>query len=453
MPLMLARLPAGPAGKLRSTYRILRDPMASLPAWHRRFGDPFTIPTVNGTVVMTGDPKLVKEIFAASPSVFAPFATQGIGPTIGDGSLLALHEPRHMRERKLLMPAFHGERMRTYAETMAVVAAQQFGEAAGSAQFSALELAQSISLEVIVRAVFGAQDDARARVLSDAVLSLVEHTSPLLFFMPFLHRDFGGFGPWARFRKHHVHLDRLLQEQIERARAHEDGVDICSLLVRARYEDGAPMSDGDIRDELRTLLFAGHETTAITIAWVLDHVHRHPEVLARLRDELATLGDAPDPAEYARQPYLEAVCKEAMRIYPVVTEVLRMLVAPFRLGEWELPARVAVSAGALLVHRREDLYPEPLAFRPDRFLERKFAPWEYLPFGGGHRRCIGAAFASFEMAVVLGTALSGFEFELLEDRTPRPVRRAVTMAPGGGVPLRAKARRFERVRAERAERR
>src|SRR5688572_16391555 len=169
MPPMLEALPAGPAGKLRSTYRVLKDPFASLPMWQKRFGDPFTIPTMNGTVVMTGDPKLVKEIFAADPNVFAPWAAQAIGPTIGEASVLALGEPRHMRERKLLMPAFHGERMRAYAETMASVAERRFTEVAGAGRFVALDLAQSISLEIIVRAVFGAQDDARARELSAAV--------------------------------------------------------------------------------------------------------------------------------------------------------------------------------------------------------------------------------------------------------------------------------------------
>lgn len=312
---MLERLPAGPAGKLRSTHRVLRNPFASLAAWQKRFGDPFTIPTVNGTVVMTGDPKLVKEIFAADPATFAPWAAKAIGPTIGNASVLALTEPRHMKERKLLMPPFHGERMRAYAETMARVAERRFAEVAGSQRFLALELGQSISLEVIVRAVFGAQDD-----------------------------------------------------------------------------------------------------------------------------ELAALGSAPDPAEYAKQPYLEATCKEAMRIHPVVTEVLRMCVKPFRLGEIEIPVGVGVSAGAVLVHWRDDLYPEPAKFRPERFLERKFAPYEYLPFGGGHRRCIGAAFASFEMAVVLGTALSHFDFELTGDVPPKPVGRSVTMAPSGSVPLRAKRR-------------
>jgi cytochrome P450 len=433
---MLETLPAGPAGKLRSTYRVLRDPFASLPEWQKRFGDPFTIPTVNGTVVMTGDPKLVKQIFAGDPATFAPWAAKAIRPTLGQASLLALDEPRHMKERKLLLPTFHGERMRAYAEIIGRVAERRFGEVAGSPRFLALELGQAISLEVIVRAVFGAQDDARAQELSRAVLAMIENSSPLLFFMPFLQRDFGGFGPWAKFKRRYDALDRMLQEQIEHARTRE-GVDICSMLVQARYEDGSPMSDSDIRDELRTLLFAGHETTAITMAWVLEHAHRDRNVLDRLRDELGT---DPDPADYAAQPWLEATCKEAMRIYPVVTEVLRMCVKPFRLGEIEIPAGVGVSAGIVLVHWRDDLYPDPAKFRPQRFLDRKFAPYEYLPFGGGHRRCIGAAFASFEMAVVLGTALSHFDFELLDAAPPKPVRRSVTMAPAGGVPLRAKRR-------------
>lgn len=419
---------------------MLRSPFESVPAWQRKFGDPFTVPTVNGTVVMTGDPRLVKEIFGASPGVFGAWAAQALVSTIGAGSVLALDEPRHMRERKLLMPPFHGERMRAYGRTIANVARERFAAAAGRPSFAALELAQSISLEVIVRAVFGARNDATAHALQTAVIKLANGASPFLFFMPFLQREFGGVGPWARFRRKFEVLDRLLQAQVDQARALEDGVDICSMLVRARYEDGEPMRDGDIRDELRTLLFAGHETTAITIAWVLDHVHRHPAVRDRLLAEIAALGPEPEPAAYAELELLGAVCREAMRLYPVVTEVLRMLVAPFRLGGLELSPGVGVSASILLVHRNEELYPEPLAFRPERFLARTFAPWEYLPFGGGHRRCIGAAFATFEMMVVVATALSCFSFELLDPRAPRPVRRAVTMSPSGGVPLRAKAR-------------
>ncbi|MBC8066794.1 MAG: cytochrome P450, partial [Deltaproteobacteria bacterium] len=398
-------LPDGPKGKLRSTYRVLRSPFEDLPRWQQRYGDPFTIPTVNGTVVMTGDPALVKQIFAADPDIYGPWAVQALGPTVGKGSMLIIKGERHTRERKLLMPAFHGERMRAYAELMSDVAARRFAAVAGSPRYTTLSVAQGISLEVIVRAVFGANDDARVEALSAAVLGLVEGASPLLFFMPFLQRDFGGFGPWARFRRAYAILDTMLQEQVDRARAADPpGVDMCSVMAHARYEDGAAMSDTDIRDELRTLLFAGHETTAITIAWIFEFLHRDPALLERVRAEVD--GAAGDPEAYAKLELLDAVCKEALRLYPVVTEVLRVLEAPLQLGEIVVPAGIGVSAGILLVHRREELYPEPLRFRAERFLERRFSPFEYLPFGGGHRRCLGAAFASFEMKIVVATALA-----------------------------------------------
>lgn len=437
---MLQSLPAGPKGALRNTLRLVRDPGGNQLRWRDRFGDPYTVPAINGHVVMTGKPDLVKAILAAEPDTYAPWAPRALEPTLGPGSLLTLEEPAHMRERKLLMPPFHGERMRAYADLMAETALRRLTTAATRPRFSMLELAQAISLEVIARAVFGAQDETRARALADAVLQLTQGASPLVFFMPFLQREFGGVGPWARFKRAFARLDALLQEQVDSARAQEHGEDICSLLVRARYEDGSPMEDRAIRDELRTLLFAGHETTAITIAWVLDLVHRHPAVLSRLRDEIQGLGPEPDPAALARLEYLSAVCKEALRLHPVVTEILRLLVKPLQLGDVEIPAGVGVSAGIVMVHRDPALYPDPDAFRPERFLERRFSPWEYLPFGGGHRRCIGAAFASFEMNIVVGSALARYEFERLDPKTPRPVRRAVTMAPSGGVPLRARPR-------------
>jgi cytochrome P450 family 110 len=436
-------LPDGPPGRLRSTYKVLRSPFEDLPRWQQRYGDPFTIHTVNGTVVMTGDPALVKTIFAADPDIYGPWAAQALGPTVGPASMLLITGERHTKERKLLMPAFHGERMRAYAELMSDVAARRFGHVAGQAQYSTLELAQAISLEIIVRAVFGAQDDDRAAALERAVLEMVGAASPLLFFMPFLQRDFGGLGPWAKFRRAFARLDAMLQEQIELARAAETpGHDICSMMVRARYDDGSAMADADIRDELRTLLFAGHETTAITIAWIFALLPRDRARFERVRAEVEGV-DAPE--DYAKLDLLDAVCKEALRLYPVVTEVLRVLKAPLVLGEVEVPAGIGVSAGILLVHRRPELYPEPEAFVPERFLERKFSPFEYLPFGGGHRRCLGAAFAAFEMKVVVGTALARFDFTSFDERIPPPVRRSVTMAPRGGVPMRCDARRVHRA--------
>jgi cytochrome P450 len=428
-------LPAGPAGKLRSTYRVLRSPFRDFPRWAKEYGDPFTIPTVNGTVVITGDPELIKTIFAADPELYGPWAVDALGPTLGQRSVFMLEGAKHTRERKLLAPPLHGDRMRAYADTIAEVARRRFGAVAGASRVITLELAQQISLEVITRAIFGADDDTRSLALQAAVLELVESSSPLMFFMPFLQKELGGFGPWARFRRKFVALDTLLQQQIDRARR-SPGQDVCSLLTQARYDDGEAMPDAAIRDELRTMLFAGHETTAITIAWAIDLLHRHPPALERVHAELASLGPDPDPEAIAKLEYLDAVCKEAMRLYPVVTEVLRVLRAPLRLGALEIPAGIGVSASILLVHRRESLYPDPEAFKPERFLERRFSPFEFMPFGGGHRRCIGAAFAAFEMKIVLGVALSRHRIVLLDDEHPRPVRRNVTMAPSGGVPIR-----------------
>lgn len=432
---MNSALPAGPSGALRTTYKVLRSPFRDFPQWSARYGDPFTVPTVNGTVVMTGNPEHIKTIFAADPDIYGPWAVEALGPTLGSRSIFMLEGAPHTRERRLLAPPLHGDRMRAYGEVIADVARRRFDEVAGASSVVMLELAQSISLEVIARAIFGARDQARAQTLQYAVIDLVESASPLLFFMPFLQRNFGGIGPWARFRKRFVVLDALLQEQIEAARR-DPGTDVCSMLVQARYEDGEPMPDGSIRDELRTMLFAGHETTAITLSWAMELLHRNRGALVRLLDELASLGRNPDPEVLARNEYLDAVCKESLRLYPVVTEVLRILRAPLKLGDIEVPIGMGVSASVLLAHRREELYPDPETFRPERFLERRYSPFEFLPFGGGHRRCIGAAFATFEMKVVLGTALARHRIALLDDEPAHPVRRAVTMAPSGGVAIR-----------------
>ncbi len=432
-------LPPGPSGVLRSTYRVLRSPFRDFPRWSAQYGDPFTIPTVNGTVVMTGDPALIKIIFGADPDLYGPWAVDALGPTLGQRSVFMLEGAAHSRERKLLAPPLHGDRMRAYADVIAGVARRRFAAAADASRVVTLDLAQQISLEVITRAIFGADDDERSLALQAGVLGLVEASSPLMFFMPFLQKEFGGIGPWARFRRKFVVLDALLQQQIDRVRK-RPGTDVCSLLAASRYDDGDAMPDAAIRDELRTMLFAGHETTAITISWAIDLLHRNPATLERLRAEIDALGPDPDPEAIAKLEYLDAVCKEALRLYPVVTEVLRVLRAPLQLGAIEIPKGIGVSASVLLAHRREELYPDAEQFRPERFLERRFSPFEYLPFGGGHRRCIGAAFASFEMKIVLGVALARHRLTLLDDEPARPVRRNVTMSPSGGVPIRVRDR-------------
>ncbi|HVI02462.1 MAG TPA: cytochrome P450, partial [Enhygromyxa sp.] len=237
-------------------------------------------------------------------------------------------------------------------------------------------------------------------------------------------------------------VDRLLYEQIEHVRDRTQGrVDILSLMLDARFDDGEPMSDAHIRDELRTLLIAGHETTAITLAWALYDIHRNPEVRERLLAELDGLGPDAEPEAIAKLPYLGAVIDETLRLHPVVEVVFRVLRKPWKFAGYELPAGMTISPAISLVHRRPDIYPEPERYQPERFLDAKPKPHEYLPFGGGNRRCIGAAFSQFESRIAIGTLLRECEFELLESGEPAVERRSVTLGPKSGVRMRMVRRR------------
>jgi cytochrome P450 family 110 len=436
----------GPRGRFWNTCQFVARPIELMTRCAATHGGVYCLPTLNGDVVVAGTSEAVRTVFTAPPETFVPFNVEAVADLMGTGSLVLLGGERHRRERKLLMPSFHGDRMRAYARGMAEVAARRFGEAASSPRSVAAEVTQKISLDVILRAVFGVREVERTGRFADAVVAMTEALHPALPFMRFLHHDFGGIGPYARLRRRMDALEGLFREQIARARA-EPGEDILSLMVAARYDDGSAMSERDILDELKTLLFAGHETTALSLAWALDLLHRHPSVLFRVREELDGLGAEPEPGRYAALPSLEAVCKEVLRVRPVVTEVPRRLAAPLVVGGYELSPGIGVAPSMLLVHHDPELYPEPYAFRPERFLERKYTPFEYLPFGGGNRRCIGAAFAMFEMQVVLGVALSRYQFQLLDARPPRSVRRSFTMGPSGGVPLSVRARPRQRAAA------
>ncbi len=431
--------PPGPAIRLWATYQVLARPMTSMPGWFQRYGDPILVPTINGNVVMTARPELVKQIFAAPGSTYLPFAAKGITPLTGMRSVFQLHGEEHRRHRQLIMPSFHGSRMRAYARAMQAITREVLGSAVGTGPVPLHELTQRISLEVILRTVFGVQERERVAEFSRAITAMVATAHPLFLFMPFLQRAPLGLGPYAKFRRAFEVLDGLLREQLERTRTRGDGEDVLSMLLQARDDRDGGLDDEEIRDELRTLLFAGHETTAIALCWAVDAIGRPAAVAERLREELGALPADAEPEALAKLPYLDAVCNESLRLYPIVTEVLRTLHEPTELGGYHLEPPYAVSASILGVHRDPALYPEPEVFRPERFLERKFGPHELLPFGGGHRRCIGAAFAGFELRVVLGTLLREFEVALRNPQAPRPVRRNVTLAPEGGVPVTVRA--------------
>src|SRR5262245_27822261 len=438
-------LPPGPRGSVVQMLRYARDPLGFYADCARRFGDVFTVPTVLGPLVVCGDPEGVRSIFALPPESFNRWSTEAVSPLLGEASLLLSGGARHARDRKLLTPPFHGERMRAYGEVMRAASLREAASWPSGSPFSMQDAGSAISIDVILRAVFGVDEAAGLAELRDALLGALASMSPLLMLFPALRRPFGGVGPYARMVRVRDHLDALTYAAIARRRANVDnddggGSDILSMMLSARYDDGSAMSDREIRDQLLTLVFAGHETSGIALAWAINWLERTPLVRDRLLAELSALGDDPPPAALAAAPYLEAVCHEALRLYPVVGEVVRLLRAPLTIGAWTIPAGVAVSAGIALVHARADLYPQPEAFRPERFLERKFAPHEYLPFGGGARRCIGAAFGLYEMKVVLGTLLARYRFTLARAERERPIMRNLAMGPKGKVRVRVSPR-------------
>jgi len=429
-------LPPGPPFAALQTLRFVRDAKSFFLGSTRRYGDPFTVHLAIGTAVVTGTPEGIKEIFTAEPDTFEPFGQKNLGFLIGQHSLILLSGTEHKRERRLLMPPFHGERMRAYGALMQKITLEHTDHLKRGEALVAQDITQRISLDVIIEAVFGVTEPAEVERFRRMLVEYVNEMKAPLIFFSFLRRPFLGLSPWDRFQRVSARFDRMLQAQIDKRRKSGDEQrDILSLLLGARDEEGKPLSDSDLKDELRTMLIAGHETTAIGMAWALFWIHQNPAVKQKLLDEITALGPTPDPEALSHLPYLDAVCSEALRLYPVLPMVTRRLLKPFSLRGYELSPNMGVFASIILAHNNPDVFPEPQTFRPERFLERKFSPFEYLPFGGGARRCLGAAFALFEMKIALGTLLSRHRLSLVSNRIPRVVRRNLTLGPEGGVPM------------------
>jgi len=446
----MSMLPPGSNATLRNTYGFAVRPYETMRDMRARYGDPFFATALNGKMVLTAEPELIRELFAnRDGDLFGVFATDATVPLLGTHSLLTMFGEPHQRERKLLMPAFHGERMRAYGTLMVEAARRAFARIEPGGRFVAIERTVDISLEAIVRAVIGVEDPERIERWQRAIGATLDAAKPMFLFSKATQRAPFGLGPWGAYLRASSESDRLLYQQIERTRGHTAGrQDILSLMIDARYEDGGAMTDDHIRDEIRTLLIAGHETTAITLAWALYAVHRHASVKTKLLEEVDAVGRDPAPDELAKLPYLNAVIDETLRFFPVIDSVFRMLRKPWAFAGYELPAGMAIGAAILLVHRRADIYPEPDAFKPERFLQGKPKPHEYLPFGGGNRRCIGAAFSHYESCLALATVLREFELELLEDGEVGVQRRNVTLGPRGGVHMRMLGPRWAALEPE-----
>jgi cytochrome P450 family 110 len=350
--------------------------------------------------------------------------------------VIGLSGDRHRRMRQLLMPPFHGERMRAYGQLIRDITEEVMSERAAGKDFPVRKSMQKISMRVILRAVFGLTEGSRYQQLESLLGTLLDRMgNPLsvsLLFFPGLRQDFGPLSPWGSFVRNRQEIDQLIYEEIADRRSHPDASrnDILTLLLSARDDAGEALTDLELREELMTLLVVGHETTATAITWALYWIHKLPTVRKKLLNELQASEGPLDPGALFRLPYLNAVCCETLRIYPVgLLTFPRITRSRLELMGFALEPGTIVVGCIYLTHHREDVYPDPDVFRPERFLERRYSPFEYLPFGGGVRRCIGMAFAQFEMKLVISTILSGFELALAGSSSVRPMRRGVTSGP------------------------
>lgn len=419
--------PKVPLPKPIQTLRFLVRPGPFMEHWRAELGETFHASVYGpGELVFVSDPDSLKRLFGADRvNTIAPGRNIILKPLLGPGSLLLQEGSEHLRRRKLMLPPFHGERMRAYEQVIADATGRAISSWPVGERFPLHPSMQAITLEVILRAVFGITDDRRRDELSGALVEILGATATpraVGFIVPGLRRS----PAYRRLALLSDRIDELLAAEIADRRGDpglEDRDDILSMLVAARFEDGSRMEDDELRDQLMTLLLAGHETTATALAWTFDLLFHRPDGFARLTDEVRAGGSE----------YLDAAIEESLRVRPVVPFTGRELREPAELGGYELDVGTVVMAAISLTHTRDDLYPRPHEFRPERFLEGDTESYSWIPFGGGTRRCIGAAFAQFEMRVALETILRSCDLQPGSSEPERPIRRNVTMSPAGGT--------------------
>lgn len=402
----------------------------------RRYGPTFTVRAYPAkAMIYVTDPDDVKAVFAADPEVLhAGEANAILGPVLGRRSILLADEDEHLRRRRLMLPFFHGDSVRRYTEVVNEIADAEIATWPQGKPIRLHERMQAITLEVILRAVVGVEDPARLAQLRLALRRTVELTTPVLLMWAW--PGLGKVGIWRRQLRWQAEAEALLREEIERRRTVADldqRSDILSMLIRARYDDDSAMDDEELRDQVMTMLLAGHETTATGLAWAFERLARHPAVLARAQ-RAGREGD---------EEYLDALVKETLRSRPVIPDVARMAVKPFSLAGYDLPAGVTLMPSIVLVQQSK-AFPDHDAFRPERFLEeaggRAPGTYGWIPFGGGRRRCLGAAFATLEMRLVIERVLAQVELSASTARDEWALPRHITLVPARGARLNVRRR-------------
>ena len=440
-------LPPGPGTpRALQTLKWVWKPIPFMRACARTYGDAFTVRLLGfAPVVFCSHPSAIKEIFSGDPEMLlAGRSNEVLKPVFGANSILLLDGARHRRERKLLMPPFHGERLRLYGTVIRETVDRSIEDWPVGRVFPIHKYMQQITLDIILRVVFGLREGemwSRLRGLLVEFLGLTGSGPALL--IPGLQINLGPLTPWRRFRRLVQEIDRLLYDEIARCRKEgpQSRADVMAMLLAARDEHDEPMSDEEIHDELITILVAGHETTATLLSWSVHRLLQSADIVAKAQAEAAAaFGNGPDNSEPAAEQiaalhYLDAVINETARLHPIVPVVSRYLEAPTRIGDLHLPAGCGVAPCLYLAHRRPDVWPQPETFKPERFIDTRVDPYTFFPFGGGPRRCLGAAFAIYEMKIILARILTRVALRADPTHEVHVVRRGVTFAPSGGLPV------------------
>ncbi|MEO0867433.1 MAG: cytochrome P450 [Cyanobacteria bacterium J06642_11] len=415
------------------------NPIGYMETNQRRYGDLFSAPispTSDDAFVFVNHPEALQYILThdATPEISAPGeANRIVEPLLGSRSLILLSGDQHRRHRKLVMPPFHGERLKVYSQLICDITREVISSWQPEQPFVARNAMQTITMRVILRAVFGLDTgeryDKMQRFLAQRLDMVSSPLASLLIFFPMLSKDWGDWSPGHKVQQVSAMCDRLIYDEIHERRSQDisNRPDVLSLLLAARDEQGEGLDDVSLRDELMTLLVAGHETTATALTWALYWIYSRPDVYQRLMEELKGC-DRSDPLAITRLPYLNAVCNETLRIYPVAMLTFpRRADKPLELMGYYIEPGTLLMGCIYLIHRHPDIYKKPEEFNPDRFLEKTYSPYEFIPFGNGARRCVGAALAQMELKLVLSTILTTTSLNLVNDKPVRPQRRGVTL--------------------------
>ncbi len=441
-------LPPGPSSPwFVQHHGWVYKPLDFLDECSARYGDIFTIKIATGgrhrPMILFSDPALVQQLFTADVKNFdSGEGHLSMQDYVGDNSLLVLDGALHRKHRTLIKPLFYGDHLQVYGERMGTICNQEMAAFKNGGSFSVREFMQQLSMRIIIDTVVGAKDSAETQELErrfskfmNWLTSLAGHVSTNA---PAAQIALGPFSPWGYYLKEKKAIDDLVYRLIAQAKEAKEGerYDVLSMLVRTRDQEGQAMSDQELRDELLTLLISGHETVAAAMSWALLFIHENPEVKAKLIAELETLGEKPDPMDIFKLPYLTAVCDETLRMRPsLIVAFTRMPREKFTLGKYEFEAKTNLMPCIYLTHQRSSIFPSPREFRPERFLGRQYSPYEYFPFGGSNRRCIGASFAQYEMKIVLATILLNWKVARKDLASIKVRRRGITITPADAFQL------------------